>query len=80
MQEKIRINSFLGLLLLDLVGTILFGLGVVKKFSGLDTLPKSLQFDNYELVLIVFGIFLMLPYVLNMFARARQKSEEKLVK
>lgn len=80
MQEKVKTNSFLGLLLLDVVGTVLFGLGVAKKFSGLETLPKNLQFDNYEVVLIVFGLFLMLPYMLNMFARAREKSEEKLLK
>ena len=80
MQEKIKTNSFLGLLLLDLAGTVLLGLGVTKKFSGLDTLPKGLQFDHYEIALIVFGILLMLPYMLNMFARAREKSEEELLK
>jgi len=53
----------LHLLLLDLIGTILFVLGLLAFSGELHILPEGLRIDNYALYLIIAGIALMYPLV-----------------
>jgi hypothetical protein len=65
----------LGLILLDAVGMVLVGLGVAKSPGGVDIIPEVLRFENYGPTFIVVGVALMIPLVLHILRRARQKRE-----
>jgi len=43
------------------VGVILLGLGLSEWFAGTNLVPASLQFENYYIVMVLFGGLLMLP-------------------
>lgn len=58
------------LLLLDVIGTVLLGLGLAKYFGNVDVLPLSWRFDNYESVLIGAGAALTLPLMAYMVKQA----------
>ncbi len=63
------------LLLLDGVGAALFALGLAKKVAGLDILPAKLQFDDTGWVMIILGVLLMLPFMLNFLGQIRDRTE-----
>ncbi|MGQ0443397.1 MAG: hypothetical protein ACT4OH_08175 [Methylophilaceae bacterium] len=76
MLDKQGFKLPLGLLLLDGIGSILVGLGLAIKFGAFE-LPSALQFAEEGLVLIIIGVLLMLPLLIHLFARARERAEEK---
>lgn len=51
------------LLLLDLIGVLMAGLGLAKIFANVDAVPEQFRFDNYGLVLAVVGFALMVPLI-----------------
>jgi len=52
-----------GWLVLDLLGSLLFVVGAIGQFSGDGSLlPQAWQFPGHNLVLIVLGIAMILPY------------------
>lgn len=53
------------LLLLDLVGCVLLGVGLFEKFSGPQLIPEANRFPHYEIYLIVFGFLLTIPFVVS---------------
>jgi hypothetical protein len=56
------------LIILDLIGTIVLGLGLAKILAGIDIIPANMRFDNDGLALILLGVLLMMPmmnYILN---------------
>jgi hypothetical protein len=65
------------LLLLDLVGTLLFAMGLYELFTpGTALMPAALSFPFHEWVLIAAGLASMLPAVsglLAVMARARRR-------
>ncbi len=63
------------LLLLDGIGATLFALGLAKKVAGLDILPTALQFDDTGWVMIILGMLLMLPFMLNFLGQIRDRTE-----
>ncbi len=63
------------LLLLDGIGATLFALGLAKKVAGLDILPTALQFDDTGWVMIILGVLLMLPFMLNFLGQIRDRTE-----
>ena len=63
------------LLLLDGIGAALFALGLAKQVAGLDILPAALQFDNTGWVMIILGVLLMLPFMLNFLGQIRDRTE-----
>ena len=63
------------LLLLDGVGAALFALGLAKKVARLDILPAKLQFDDTGWVMIILGVLLMLPFMLNFLGQIRDRTE-----
>lgn len=68
---KIPLNIFdsdsfripIHLIILDMIGAILFALGIIEWLTNIKFVPVSLQFNMYEFVLIVAGILLMLPFI-----------------
>lgn len=54
------------LIVMDALGAVLLGLGVAEMFAGTNLVPKAWQFENYPLMMIIFGIALMLPIVTYM--------------
>ncbi len=63
------------LLLLDVIGATLFALGLAKKVAGVDVLPTALQFDDTGWVMIILGVLLMLPFMLNFLGQIRDRTE-----
>ena len=68
------------LLLLDGIGAILFALGLAKKVAGLDILPPALHFDNTGWKMMILGVLLMLPFMLNFLGQIRDRAEGKRFK
>ena len=68
------------LLLLDGVGAALFALGLAKKVAGLDILPVALQFDDTGWVMIIMGVLLMMPFMLNFLGQIRDRTESQRFK
>ena len=54
----------LHLIALDVIGTILVGVGLYELFYGSSFLPEALKFNGYETAFIGIGLFLMAPLVL----------------
>ena len=80
MDEKSAFKLPLGLVALDGLGAILVGLGLAKMFAGLEILPAALQFDEKGWTLIITGALLMLPLMLHLSTKLRERAEQKLVK
>lgn len=54
------------LIVLDIIGTVLFGLGLAKIFAGVDVIPVALRFERYDLILVGAGGALMLPFFVRL--------------
>ena len=64
----------IGLLMLDLLGTVLLALGCAS-LADLHFVPPALRFDGYGIVLIVLGIALTVPFVVTMIRRGQQSKD-----
>jgi hypothetical protein len=68
MRTKTTLTIPPRLLMLDVVGVILAGLGLAERFAGTDLVPAELRFADYDIVMIVVGVLMMVPlgrYVLK---------------
>ena len=63
------------LMVLDGVGTVLLGLGILKQFVGVDVIPEQFRFEHYGYVFIAAGVVLSLPLLLRIISMARAKRE-----
>ena len=63
LSPKKTIRIPVPLLLLDLIGTILFAVGIIDLVNDSDLVPSSLQFNKYEIVMIITGILFILPFI-----------------
>lgn len=63
MSQKKTIRIPVSLLLLDLIGTILFAIGIIDLVNDSDFVPSSLQFNKYEIVMIIIGILFIFPLI-----------------
>lgn len=68
------------LLLLDGIGSILFGLGLAKLLAGLDILPVAFQFDKTGWTMLLLGLLCMLPFILNVLGQVRARTEGRRFK
>lgn len=57
------------LLILDLVGALLIGLGLFELFTGSEFIPEAYRFANYEIALIILGVLLTIPYAISVIKR-----------
>jgi hypothetical protein len=60
------------LLLLDMIGVVLVGIGLFEQFSGTSMLPEALRDPGLPWVMIACGVLLMLPLVVHFIAMARR--------
>lgn len=65
----------LRLLVLDLVGSAFFTLGLIKLLLDVDTLPAWLRFDHYHWALLALGVTLWLPALIFIALRIREGFE-----
>ena len=61
------------LLILDVIGTMLVGLGLLELFSDSSFLPEALTFAGHETAFIGVGLLLMAPLVLHIIGKATGK-------
>jgi hypothetical protein len=76
-QENTTFKPSLSLVLLDIIGTSLLGLGLAKKFVGLDFLPAGFAFDQTGWICIIAGIVLMLPMLFQLFTHVRNRQKRR---
>lgn len=77
MEQKRKLVMPLKLVLLDVVGTAMVGLGVAKHFANVDLIPAALRFENYGITFVVAGVALMAPLILHLIGAARQKGHAR---
>ena len=77
MQEKNPLFFPPIVLILDIIGTVLLGLGLAKYFANVDVIPLSLRFENYGPVMIVIGAALMLPMMAHVIKKARSSTQNR---
>ena len=73
MQADKKLPFPIKLLVLDMLGLVLVGLGLAHHFAGLDFLPDGLRFENSGLFMAVAGFALMLPLMLHVLGKALNK-------
>jgi hypothetical protein len=61
------------LLVLDVIGVALLGLGIAERFAGTTIVPDWLRFTGYDLVMIIVGALLMLPLGVNVVTHATRR-------
>ena len=77
MQEKIPMFFPPVLLVLDIIGTVLLGLGLAKHFANIDVIPASWRFENHGPVLIGIGAALMLPIMAHVIKKAKNEAQKQ---
>ena len=65
----------LGLLALDLAGTLLFVAGTIGLFGDGSLLPVPWRFPGHNLVLVVAGIAMMYPYMVYVLRKGRKRQQ-----
>lgn len=63
------------LLVLDVIGSTIFTLGLIKLTIGFETLPELLRFRHYEWLLVGVGVVLWMPAILYIVARILERIE-----
>ena len=74
MAEERKWKPPVFLVLLDAVGAMLVGIGAAERFAETHLVPAPLRFENYDLVMMVIGGFLMVPILFGIIGNARRKA------
>ncbi len=61
---------------LDGIGCILAGVGMAEHFAGTNLIPKSIQFENYGIAMIVVGAILTIPMIFHILTTGRKPPKE----
>lgn len=78
MTEKKPFKIPISLLVLDFIGTFLFAIGVIDLVSETKIVPESFQFNNYEIVMIVCGVLLVIPFMSHIIKFSLGKHERDI--
>ncbi len=54
------------LLILDMIGVLLFAIGLSDWLGNSNFVPKNLQYQDYEKTMVVLGVLFMVPFILHM--------------
>ena len=77
LKENSALKIPLPLLVLDLLGAIVLGLGLAEWFADTNIVPVQLQFENYYIFMVICGVLFMFPLILHIvkssLARGRQR-------
>jgi len=65
---------------LELFGTLLMGIGVAKKFGGIDFLSAITRFDESGWLMIGLGFLLTLPFLFYIVMKVLEKAEQSITK
>ena len=66
----------IGWLALDLLGTLLLAAGAMGLFSGGSLLPKAWQFPGHNILLVIIGIAMILPYMRYVLGKGKSKRQQ----
>ncbi len=69
-----RLKIPIRLIIMDALGAVLLGVGVAELFADTNLVAASLQFENYAIFMIIFGIAMMLPIVTYMLSGPKKRS------
>lgn len=61
MNNRTPLKIPLRLLVLDAIGLVLVGVGLADWLAGTQLVPAGLRFEDYEIVMIIIGVALMVP-------------------
>lgn len=64
MQTKMKMPAHL--LVLDSIGTLFIGLGLFEMFASKGFVPRTMQFPNYEWILIIVGVMFTVPFIAHL--------------
>lgn len=64
------------LLLLDVIGSALLGLGLVELISPGAIVAQSLHVPYHAVMMIVAGILLTMPFLFNLFAQIKRRQQD----
>lgn len=76
MNAETKLALTLKVIMLDMLGLTLLGLGLAKLQVNLDFLPIALRFENYAWVFVIGGIALMMPTAILIIKFVRQTSPD----
>ena len=62
------------LIVLDAIGTLLFGLGAAQYFAGFDLISGQAVWEDYGIAFMLIGALLFLPMLLYIVRRAKEAS------
>ena len=80
MSDNKKIPLPLGVMALEFFGTVLMGVGIAKKFGGIDFLPTVTQFDQSGWLMIGLGFLLTLPFLFYIVMKVLEKAEQSITK
>lgn len=71
-------SKMMGLLALDLVGTLFFAVGAIGYFGeGGSLLPQAWQFPGHNFILITLGIAMIVPYMVYVMQKGSKRQQRK---
>lgn len=62
-QQKIQLP--ISLIILDGIGAILVAIALAEMFGEFDIIPDALKFNNYQIIMIITGVLLMIPFIIH---------------
>ena len=69
-------SKMMGWLALDLVGTLVFVVGAVGLFGDGSLLPEAWRFPGHNLLLVILGVAMMVPYMAYVIRKGRRKQQQ----
>ena len=65
LKENSAIKIPVPLLVLDIIGAILLGLGLAEWFADTGLVPERLQFESCYIAMVICGVLFMLPLIIH---------------
>lgn len=78
MEERKKISIPMKLLVLDIIGAILVGLGLAEWFAATNLVPEVLRFERYYIAMVAGGGLLMLPLLFHVLRAASENRQREL--
>ena len=63
----------MGWLAFDLIGALFVVVGAMGLFSGGSLLPEAWRFPGHNLILVIVGIAMMVPYMAYVIRKGRER-------
>jgi len=76
LKENSTFRIPVSLLVLDIVGALLLGLGLAEWFADTGLVPERFQFESYYIAMVICGGLFMLPLILHIVKMAAVRGRE----